>query len=57
MEIPDIKIEVINWEESLSFNIKWESNLYRYEDVFKSILRFNWFSDDVISNISLWKRQ
>ena len=44
----DIYITVeCNWE-SVSHKIKGHSNMDRYKNVFKSILRFNGFKEDVI---------
>jgi len=51
--IPEIKITVDCDGESVTHRIKWEANLNRYKEIFKSILRFNWFKDDVIKK-QIW---
>lgn len=44
----NIKITVeCNWD-SIVHNIKWQSNIKKYKEVFKSILRFNWYKEDII---------
>ena len=50
---PEIKITVQCWDESVTHRIKWDSNAKRYKDIFKSILRFNWFKDEIIKK-DLW---
>jgi oligoribonuclease (3'-5' exoribonuclease) len=53
MKFPEVKIIVeCNWE-SVTHKIKWEASLNRYKDIFKSILRFNWYKEDIIKK-ELW---
>ena len=55
MRIPEVNIIVeCDWE-SVSHKIKWVSNMNRYKSIFKSILRFNGFKEDVIEK-ELWVR-
>ena len=53
MNLPEVKITVeSNWE-SVTHRIKWESNVKRYKNIFRSILRFNWYKEDIIIK-ELW---
>lgn len=53
MNLPIVIITVeCDWEK-VSHEIKWKANIKRYMDVFKSILRFNWYKEDII-NKELW---
>lgn len=53
MNYPEVKITVECWWETVAHTIKWESNINRYMDIFKSILRFNWYKEDIIKK-ELW---
>lgn len=50
---PEIKITVECWDESMTHKIKWTSSAKQYREVFKSILRFNWFKEDAIKK-EIW---
>ena len=48
MENYKVKITVeCNWD-TVTHIINWTSNIKKYKDVFKSILKFNWYKEDII---------
>lgn len=50
MAFPNVKISCSRWAEKRLYQIEWSSELYKYNNIFQEILRFNWFKESVIKN-------
>ena len=53
MKIPETKITIDNNWEVIVFNLKWDTSLLRYKDLFRTILQINWFKEDKIKKLWL----